>query len=229
MTDTRAGGAHELDAATINRNRAVLLLIAGIPVIVILAASWLWYFVVRGDLDLVGTLGTANNGNLLRPPRAAAALELRYQAGGRFDLAAGAPKWTLLVPVAGAVCDEACERRLYLTRQIHVAMGKAFNRLQRAFVGEQLVADTALAVATLSDGRPAPASFRDYLQREQVGLLTLRAGGAALDDTFPELAGAPDSWYLVDPAGWIMMAYDDSVDYKDVMADLKFLLKNSNG
>ena len=43
-------------------NRMVLLLIAGVPLIMILSATWLWYFVVRGDLDLVGTLGTANRG-----------------------------------------------------------------------------------------------------------------------------------------------------------------------
>jgi hypothetical protein len=49
--------------------RAVLLLIAGIPLTMILAASWLWYFVVEGDLDLVGTLGTANHGTLVQPPR----------------------------------------------------------------------------------------------------------------------------------------------------------------
>ena len=50
-------------------NRMVLLLIAGIPVTMILGATWLWYFVVRGDLDLVGALGTANRGALVQPPR----------------------------------------------------------------------------------------------------------------------------------------------------------------
>ena len=32
-----------------------------------------------------------------------------------------------------------------------------------------------------------------------------------------------------DPAGWIMMAYNSGDSYKDVIADLKFLLKNSRG
>jgi hypothetical protein len=31
----------------IRKNRMMLLLIAGIPVTMILAASWLWYFVAR--------------------------------------------------------------------------------------------------------------------------------------------------------------------------------------
>jgi hypothetical protein len=46
---------------------------------------------------------------------------------------------------------------------------------------------------------------------------------------FPEQQGDPTTWYLVDPAGWVMMAYDNQVPYKDVIADLKFLLKNSGG
>ena len=46
-------------------NRMVLLLISGIPLIMILAATWLWYFVARGDLDLVGMMGTANRGALV--------------------------------------------------------------------------------------------------------------------------------------------------------------------
>jgi hypothetical protein len=227
MTDPRPDNA-ALDPAAVNRSRLVLLLIAGIPVIMILAATWLWYFVARGELDLVGTLGTANNGELLDPPQQIAGLAPVDQAGNRFDFTAGEPRWTLLVPAPGA-CDAACEHRLYLTRQIHVAMGKEFNRLRRAWVGSASVAGTPLAVETLSDGKPAPAGFRDYLYREQIGLLTLRAGDGRLREFFPRLAAQPDSWYLVDPAGWVMMAYDGDVGYKDVISDLKFLLKNSNG
>ncbi|HCD57154.1 MAG TPA: hypothetical protein DEQ90_17145, partial [Halieaceae bacterium] len=52
-----------------NNSRLVILLIAGIPVIMVLAATWLWWFVARGELDIVGMLGTANRGTLLDPPR----------------------------------------------------------------------------------------------------------------------------------------------------------------
>jgi len=46
---------------------------------------------------------------------------------------------------------------------------------------------------------------------------------------FPELEENVAQWFLIDPAGWIMMSFDDSLDYKAVMADLKFLLKHSGG
>ena len=46
---------------------------------------------------------------------------------------------------------------------------------------------------------------------------------------FPEHATDTSTWYLVDPAGWIMMSYNEEIPYKDVIKDLKFLLKNSGG
>jgi hypothetical protein len=46
---------------------------------------------------------------------------------------------------------------------------------------------------------------------------------------FPEYGADSSIWYLVDPAGWIMMSYNDQIPYKDVIADLKFLLKNFGG
>ena len=36
-------------------------------------------------------------------------------------------------------------------------------------------------------------------------------------------------WFLVDPAGWVMMRFSDDLPYKEVIRDMKFLLKNSGG
>ena len=48
-------------------------------------------------------------------------------------------------------------------------------------------------------------------------------------DGRPERHVAENAWYLVDPSGWVMMRYASEVNYKDVIGDLKFLLKNSGG
>ena len=45
----------------------------------------------------------------------------------------------------------------------------------------------------------------------------------------PEGQLQANAWYLVDPSGWVMMRYSADVNYKDVIGDLKFLLKNSGG
>jgi hypothetical protein len=208
-------------------NRMVLLLVAGIPVMMVLGASWLWYFVVSGDLDLVGSLGTANRGALVQPPRQIADTTLLAPDGARFVYANAEPRWTMVIPVIGGRCDSICENNLYLTRQIHVALGKDFNRLRRISVSETGPQDTVLTVRELSDERPAPDSFATFLALEHSGLepLVLPPGGT--DQLFAEMDAEPSSWYLVDPSGWIMMSYNKDLSYKDVIADLKFLLKNS--
>lgn len=213
---------------TANNSRLVLLLIAGIPLTMILAASWLWYFVVRGDLDIVGALGTANNGQLLEPPRQLAEAGLLDGDGGAFDFAELEPQWSFVVPNVGDVCDAQCEKLLYLTRQIHLAMGKEYNRIRRFYISDSSVARTHLEVEALSDDHPLPPGFPAYLEREHGQLRALEVNGATLSRLFAEHLSTPDTWYLVDPAGWIMMSYDSSVSYKDVIADLKFLLKNSS-
>jgi len=207
----------------------VLLLIGGIPVTMILVATWLWYFVVRGDLDLVNMLGTANRGSLVQPPRQLDDQDLTDPGGLSLLYAELEPRWAMLVPGAAALCDEVCEQSLYVTRQIHVALGKEFNRVRRMYVSEARVGAVELAVAELSDRRPAPDSFSGYLEQEHRGIKALTLEVGAYGQLFPEHAADPSTWYLVDPAGWIMMSYNSEIPYKDVISDLKFLLKNSSG
>jgi hypothetical protein len=137
----------------------------------------------------------------------------------------------MLIPAVGGRCDEACEKSLYVTRQIQVAMGKHFSRLRRFYIEEEHTGNTELVVSQLSDGRPAPAAgdFSDYLVAEHRGLQALTATAAGYNALFEEHSSDAGTWYLADPAGWVMMSYNEQVPYKDVIADLKFLFKNSGG
>lgn len=219
---------HTESTAANHSGRMVLLLIAGIPVTVILVASWLWYFVAQGDLDLVGRLGTANSGDLLRPPRQA--LDAGWEDASEAPFVLGdTPRWTMIVPQRSASCDTACEHQLYELRQIHALLGKNMGRIQRALVTTAAPAALQLDVDTLSEERPLPKTFAAYIEREQRGLALWQSTENSFDTLFLELPAQPNSWYLMDPAGWIMMRYDSSVPYTDVISDLKFLLKNSNG
>lgn len=210
-----------------NKGRMVMLLIAGIPVTMVLAATWLWWFVVRGDLDIVQLLGTANRGTLLDPPRALAAAELAAPSGTPLPWTNTDRQWTLLVTNDGSECSTACEYKLYLTRQIHMALGKQFPRVRRILVTDRATSDAVLAVPILSDGKQAPADFDQFLATEHGGLSVLRLDASDWPELFPEAMATAETWYLVDPAGWVMMAYAEDDSYKDVISDLKFLLKNS--
>lgn len=211
-----------------DNSRVVLLLIVGIPLAVILAATALWYAVARGDVDLLDALGTANRGTLIQPPRQFDGVALSDAAGVPSPYASLEPRWSLLVP-GGDTCGTVCEHRLWLTRQIHMAMGKHIDRLRRLYVSETAPGATRLTVDRLSDERRPPQDFATLLAAEHRGLVALRMAQGGSERLFPEWHSDPDTWYLVDPRGWIMMSYNSEDSYKEVIADLKFLLKNSRG
>ena len=163
----------------------------------------------------------------MQPPRQLDDGKLVASDGTAFSYADVAPLWTFVIP-GGATCDTGCEEVLYLTRQIHQAMGKEIHRIRRFYVSDVPARDTRLQVAKLSDNRPTPATFADYLAGEQRGLAAYSLSADKQAMLFAEYSHDPSIWYLVDPAGWIMMSYNSEVTYKNVMADLKFLLKNSS-
>jgi hypothetical protein len=207
--------------------RLIFLSIVGIPVTVVLAATWLWFFVARGDLDLVAILGTSNHGSLVQPARSLDEGNLVNSAGAVFSYSDLPPQWTFLVPGKGR-CGVDCEKLLYLTRQIHLAMGKNLPRIRRFYVSDSAVPETVFDVDVLSDKRPAPSDFVQYMESEQQGMKAFTVSPDKHASLFAETYDEPTTWYLVDPAGWIMMSYTSEISYKKVIADLKFLLKNSS-
>jgi len=212
---------------SVGSNRMVLLLIAGIPVTVILVATWLWYYVVNGELDLVAAVGTSNNGSLVQPPRQLEEVSLADEAALPLKYSELERRWRFLIP-GGKNCDQVCESSLYTTRQIHIAMGKEFNRIRRIYLSDTPAADTMMNIDYLSDQQPAPESFTELLASQHRGMKVMTLSSTDHQTLLREYAIEPSSWYLVDPNGWIMMSYDHTVDYKGVMSDLKFLLKNSS-
>tara|TARA_E500000081_G_C6118806_1_gene346669 strand:+ start:236 stop:874 length:639 start_codon:yes stop_codon:yes gene_type:complete len=202
--------------------RAILLLIAGLPVTMILAATWLWYFVERGDIDIVGALGTANSGVILSEPANIKSRAFTATDGTDTSLDQLEPKWTFMIVQQGDVCDVQCNELLYLTRQIRIAIGRDFNRIQRV-----LIVDTPAAqMVSTEDSSEASSPLLAALDKEHSDLQVWLADGQPV---IPERHVDGFAWYLVDPSGWVMMRYAAQVNYKDVISDLKFLLKNAGG
>ena len=197
--------------------RTILLLIAGLPVTMILAATWLWYFVEQGDIDIVGALGTANSGDLLAQPVNINTLPFTAAVGTPTSLESQESKWTFMVLNNGDACDETCSELLYLTRQIRIAIGRDFQRIQRLIVVDQPAATVAMQSGSL---------LLDAVAEEHPDLRVWQRG---IEPVVPARHVSDNAWYLVDPSGWVMMRYSADVNYRDVIGDLKFLLKNSGG
>lgn len=200
--------------STKSNNRRIPAIMLGSLIAIILASTLLFRAAVNGQVDLPALLGTGNNGVLITPPRAIAELPLTLANGDAFEFAKQPKHWNLLIPVQ-AHCDNQCEQNLYLTRQIHIALGKHTERVKRYLIATQW---------------PLDAAFETLLQQHP-NMQILRADESTFTAYFVQsnLQPVRDQQYLLlDPAGWLMMYYNPQHDGKAVIKDLKFLLSNSH-
>ena len=155
---------------------------------------------------------TTNYGALINPARPLPDLRLVDADGKPAPLADLRGKWDL-VYLGGQDCDEACERRLILIRQVRIAMGKDLSRIERVYIASD-VAGLAAAKQKLEAQHPGLRFYAD------AGV----AGQRAADFFRP---ADPHALYLVDPHGNWLMAYAGDVDPKGLYRDLKKLFKIS--
>lgn len=113
-------------------------------------------------------------------------------------------KWLLLTVDQGA-CEESCQRKLYVMRQVIVAQGREQDRLERI-----LILDNGNFNRDLVNKDPALLVFKVA----QTPLLP--AEGA----TYPYI-------YLVDPRGNLVLRYSPAADPRKIVKDLTRLLKVS--
>lgn len=196
------------------KNHRALLVMLGTLLLVIISATILHRMAARGVIDLPALLGTSNRGTLVSPPLALTELEMRVELAGVPDYTALPPMWSLLVVIDGA-CDDACRQHLYQTRQVRIALGKETNRVRRLLlVGAERI----------------ELGLREWLQREHDDLLILHAPADQVARLRAEVGGVVQpAYFIVDPQGWLMMAYSSWQDPRDLLTDMKFLLKYSNG
>jgi cytochrome oxidase Cu insertion factor (SCO1/SenC/PrrC family) len=109
-----------------------------------------------------------------------------------------------------AACTEACREALYTLRQSRLMLGKEMDRLERVFLHGDKAPDTLLVTD------------------EHKGLITLQdpALRAVLDNKKPgELATG--GFYLIDPHGNLVLYFSPDINPRDMVDDIKRLLKLS--
>ncbi len=113
-------------------------------------------------------------------------------------------------------CDKLCATRLYDTRQIHKSLGKHKSRLRRIFIHLE-PADKELT-ALLAQTHPNAMNVNGEKK------LIVDALGKNIHDG----AGiTTNEVYIMDPLGNIMMRFTQEQSNKDILTDLKKLLKVS--
>lgn len=187
------------------KGRRQMVLLIGLFLLPPIAAWLAWQY-----LGEHGVSTTTNAGTLIRPARPLPIEALAKNAG--LDATQLRGRW-LYVVLSDAGCDAVCQRQLYLTRQVRVAVNKDMQRIQRL----------------LLLGHAPPPALLAELQQEHPDLQLGVLPKAKID---PAFAGntfgiTGKQFFLVDPLGNLMMYYDHSVNPKGILRDLQKLLKVS--
>lgn len=122
--------------------------------------------------------------------------------------------WMLLVQQGD---EKMCLNRLHATHQIHVALGKDADRVKRALV-QVLPAD-------VKDDR-VPLSRDKDIHRLRMTPDHLQQLKAGVDNE--NLDFSHGVVFVVDPLGNVVMAFDAPVTPKEILTDMKRLLRGSH-
>jgi hypothetical protein len=191
----------------VRRGRRMALLLFAVGFGPMILATVLYY------TGWMNPTGHSNHGQLIQPPAPLAELQLQGADGSvladRFGPQLEDPEWMLMV-VAGN-CGSTCEELLFLARQVNIALGKNAARVNRsAWLG------------SMNDDL-ARRWNSEYSSMEQLSI----ADGP--EPSWP--AGVDPSRkpriLLVDPFGNIIMHYGSEHTGKQMLNDLKHLLKIS--
>ncbi|WP_426144076.1 hypothetical protein [Pseudomonas sp. DWP3-1-2] len=137
--------------------------------------------------------------------------ELIGNGQSRADLGvpADVARWQVLVS-APTACEAQCQQLVYLARQVQIGLGRDASR-----------ASHALATAQPLDADYAARLTREYPQLQRYPLELSRYQNLAPGSEAPQL-------WIVDPHGNLVLRYGVDVNGKDLLNDLRQLLKLSN-
>jgi hypothetical protein len=182
----------------------LVLLVCAAPVI----ASYFTYFVIRPE-------GRTNYSSLILPTRSLPPLALKTLDGAAVPAASLRGQW-LLVVLGPAACADACERRLFMQRQLREMLGRDRDRVDKVWFVTDGAAVAPLLRSSL-EGVPAASVTALRADPAELGRWLEPAPGRALEDHL----------YLVDPMGEWMLRVPPEPDPTRVKRDLERLLRAS--
>lgn len=179
----------------------LILLVCAAPVI----ASYFTYYVIRPE-------GRRNYGELIEAQPLLPALATTDALGRPVPLTALKGQW-LLLSVADSACDAACEKHLYLQRQLRETLGREKDRLDWVWL------------------RTGAVELREPLRAATAAATVLHVGDAAALAQWLQPAPGQrleDHLYVVDPMGHFMMRFPANIDPSRAKRDLDRLLRASS-
>lgn len=183
------------------KTRRMLLLLGAISLAPFVGSLLLYYFWKPQTFTNYGEL-------IAVTPLAGVTIPARDNRPFRFDDLRG--RWIFLMADSGN-CDDYCQSKLYVMRQIRLTQGKDQERIERVWL--------------ILDGvRPPPGIEVEYQGTRTILPVT--------DDFLARLpaSGSPsDHIYVIDPFGNLMMRFPRNVDPQRMKKDVNKLMKISGG
>ncbi|MBX9705408.1 MAG: hypothetical protein K5Q00_04070 [Gammaproteobacteria bacterium] len=160
---------------------------------------------------------TSNRGYLIDPPKQFESLQLRA-ASGQAAKQFGQGQW-VMVFVTPAPCADVCKQNLYRMQQVYKSfLEKDKPRIARLLLMYQPQADKGFSQWLAATYPGTSYLIVDSTQFKQL-VSDLPSEQAAL---------AQGVLYLVDPNGNLMMSYSADAQPKNILNDLRKLLRSSN-
>ena len=183
------------------KSRRMLLLLGAISLAPFVGSLVLYYFWNPQTFTNYGEL-------IAVAPLAGVTAPVRDGRPFRVDELRGS--WIFLTADSGN-CDDYCQSKLYVMRQIRLTQGKDRERIERVWL--------------IPDGvRPPPGIEVEYRGTRTIMLA---------DDDFlarlPASGSSSDHIYVIDPFGNLMMRFPRNVDPQRMKKDVDKLLKISGG
>lgn len=198
---------HKISPEQVRRGRRTALLLFALGFGPMIFATIMFY------TGWFNPTGHSNNGELIQPPLPIAEMQLEGANGkplaDRFGPEASDPEWMMLVVSENCAAD--CEELLYRARQVNIALGKNANRVNRS-----------AWLASVPDDLSGRWD-EEYRSMERLAITDGKAPqwpSGIRPEQEPRIL-------LVDPFGNIIMHYGTEHTGKDMLKDLKHLLKLS--
>lgn len=203
-------GIKRMSEAGNNKNNKIILII----VVIVFASPLILSWYVFNYTNFLQNRGMSNHGELIVPPRPIVDLSLIDPIKvDRKESLHG--KWSMVYVTRS--CDKLCVDNVYRMRQIHIAMDKHSLRVQKVLL---LTQQHAMELSDL---------LVNYAGQQVINTDLLDTN--ALLDKFrltssdnPLEAGRI---YIIDPLGNLMMSFEPDANPRDIMQDLKKLLRAS--
>ena len=186
---------------------------------VIIAGFLLFPHTEEARNNLLKNLGTTNHGQFVLPAVSIKSLTLQDSEDQDWSFDEQKVKWRMMIP-GNANCHQECRDLLYLTRQVHISLGKYSRRFERFYLNF----DSHLESDTAEYMKLHPFLHVLYGDKEEVTKLLAGTNTPLLEGADSE---EPLRAYLVDQNGLVMMSYTMANSGSDIIEDIQHLMKYS--